>query len=248
MEGRQRPRRGGGGPSGSTLTNLDALLQKFTWKSASNKGQQQVFLVASGAYAPIHNMHLHMMEVAKTWLEVHKGWHVCGGLICPAGDGYVAKKLKGEHIPEQERLQVCRLAVQNSDWLTTGRVAKGVWVCGADHALRRNLFLSQRQTFFIVIIGREDGSSTANLKKAMLHHQHQHKTLPTNLFLVESLSQGGEEGAKEEERAKRVWQDFQEYSYLSSTLVRQFMRQEASLRGLVPDVVAEYLEQRQQHH
>jgi nicotinic acid mononucleotide adenylyltransferase len=129
-----------------------------------------------------------MLDVTKRWLELRfPDWAVIGGWISPAGDGYVNKKLGRLGINATHRLAMCRLAVQQSDWIsvcdwvhsyTSFRKVylkqdarhkgwasplkviremerqlqqelcaetKGIWVCGADHALRARLYLREKE-------------------------------------------------------------------------------------------------------
>jgi hypothetical protein len=65
----------------------------------------KIILIATGAYSPIHIMHIHMLEAAKTHLEqVHKGkYDVVAGFVSPSHDNYVSWKLRDDWIPIEHR-------------------------------------------------------------------------------------------------------------------------------------------------
>ena len=47
-------------------------------------GRKQVILLGSGAYNPIHKMHLRMLYIARRYLEERTEFEVLGGLVSPA--------------------------------------------------------------------------------------------------------------------------------------------------------------------
>jgi nicotinate (nicotinamide) nucleotide adenylyltransferase len=74
-------------------------------------------LLATGAFSPIHDGHIGMMEVAKSELQ-NKGYEVIGGYISPSHDGYVSIKNSGEAaLNAAVRTQLCKIAVRESDWM-----------------------------------------------------------------------------------------------------------------------------------
>ncbi|XP_034445697.1 nicotinamide/nicotinic acid mononucleotide adenylyltransferase 1-like [Hippoglossus hippoglossus] len=73
-----------------------------------------VVLLACGSFNPITNMHLRMFELARDHLEDTGQYKVVSGLISPVGDGYKKKGL----IEASHRLEMARLATENSDWIT----------------------------------------------------------------------------------------------------------------------------------
>lgn len=63
-----------------------------------------------------------MLETAKRELE-SRGMAVLGGYICPDHDRYVSTKIKVNAVSAAERLELCELAVEDSDWLMVDRWA-----------------------------------------------------------------------------------------------------------------------------
>nr|XP_019944381.1 PREDICTED: nicotinamide/nicotinic acid mononucleotide adenylyltransferase 1 [Paralichthys olivaceus] len=73
-----------------------------------------VVLLACGSFNPITNMHLRLFELARDHLEDTGQYRVVSGIISPVGDGYKKKGL----IEACHRLEMARLATENSDWIT----------------------------------------------------------------------------------------------------------------------------------
>merc|ERR1719491_2780878 len=83
---------------------------------------------------PVHRGHVSMLTHAKDALETFHGFVVMGGFLSPSHDLYVgpksqrcrrgrrAKSLsRGEGFANaQERVAMCRLAVEGVDWLQVG--------------------------------------------------------------------------------------------------------------------------------
>lgn len=63
-----------------------------------------------------------MLENAKRELE-SRGVAVLGGYICPDHDRYVSSKVSSGSLSAAERLELCELAVEDSDWLMVDRWA-----------------------------------------------------------------------------------------------------------------------------
>lgn len=74
----------------------------------------RVVLLACGSFNPITNMHLRMFELARDHLEDTGQYRVVRGIISPVSDGYNKKGL----IEASHRLEMARLATENSDWIT----------------------------------------------------------------------------------------------------------------------------------
>lgn len=79
-------------------------------------------LVTTGAFCPIHEGHIQMLETAKRELE-SRGMAVLGGYICPDHDRYVISKIRRGALSAAQRLELCELAVEDSDWLMVDRWA-----------------------------------------------------------------------------------------------------------------------------
>eukprot|EP01120_Amphizonella_sp_Union-15-10_P007867 TRINITY_DN2714_c0_g1_i1.p1 TRINITY_DN2714_c0_g1~~TRINITY_DN2714_c0_g1_i1.p1 ORF type:complete len:233 (-),score=21.73 TRINITY_DN2714_c0_g1_i1:115-813(-) len=77
-------------------------------------GKTPVVLVACGSYSPITYLHLRVFELARDYFKVHKpDYQVIGGYMSPVGDSYVKKGL----VSSNHRIAMCELGVESSDWL-----------------------------------------------------------------------------------------------------------------------------------
>ncbi|EFC50192.1 predicted protein [Naegleria gruberi] len=84
---------------------------KLTFSSTLNN----VVLIACGSFNPITNSHLRMFETARDFLQNEEGYHVVGGFISPVHQDY--EKRKPTLISAKYRVDMCRLAVSDSDWI-----------------------------------------------------------------------------------------------------------------------------------
>ena len=76
-------------------------------------------LASTGAYSPIHESHIEMMEIAKTELE-SQGYNVVGGYVSPSHDIYVSRKNNGTAaFNANHRIHLCQLALEENNWLMT---------------------------------------------------------------------------------------------------------------------------------
>lgn len=73
-------------------------------------------ILTTGSFNPVHKGHLDMMEQGKLAVEANGGF-VLGGYISPSHDLYVGMKLKGEALSAKHRLQLCEMAVEDSNWM-----------------------------------------------------------------------------------------------------------------------------------
>ncbi|ROL46965.1 Nicotinamide/nicotinic acid mononucleotide adenylyltransferase 1 [Anabarilius grahami] len=80
----------------------------------ASQEKTKLVLLACGSFNPITNMHLRMFELARDHLEDTGRYRVVKGIISPVGDSYKKKGL----IEACHRLEMARLATENSDWIT----------------------------------------------------------------------------------------------------------------------------------
>jgi len=81
----------------------------------------KLLLVGSGAYNPIHKLHLRMFYVARRYLEEKTDAEVVAGFVSPSHPTLVRQKYRTrprEIIPPRHRLELTRIAVGDSSWLT----------------------------------------------------------------------------------------------------------------------------------
>ena len=77
---------------------------------------QLALIVMSGSFSPVHMQHIRAMEVVRLALE-RAGWTVVGGFLAPSSDSYLEEKLDRETSSFDRRIEWCRLATQESEWL-----------------------------------------------------------------------------------------------------------------------------------
>lgn len=158
---------------------------------ASAGGRKLAVLVSTGSYSPVHRMHVHMFEIAKTALEEKYGFVVVGGFISPSHDHYVSGKLGEAALPSQHRFQMCELSVADSQWLSVSKweghrptfldfgpvrqfhedylrtkfpdkEIAVFYLCGTDHAVKCHLYNTRK--FPVVAVGRP-GEHSAELRE-----------------------------------------------------------------------------------
>lgn len=93
-------------PVGKVLDNLE-----------HNTGKTPVVLLSTGGFYPLHDGHIHMMEVARSTL-VANGYDVVGGYFSISHNSYVSKKpFNKSRIGPYERIAQCHKQVEDSNWL-----------------------------------------------------------------------------------------------------------------------------------
>mmetsp|Transcript_35353 Transcript_35353/g.46677 ORF Transcript_35353/g.46677 Transcript_35353/m.46677 type:complete len:299 (-) Transcript_35353:233-1129(-) len=86
-----------------------------------DSSRPKLLIVGSGAYNPIHKLHLRMFYVARRFLEERTEGEVVGGVVSPSHPTLVRQKYRTrprEIIPPRHRLQITKIAVGESSWLT----------------------------------------------------------------------------------------------------------------------------------
>lgn len=78
---------------------------------------ESFILITTGAFSPIHNGHVGMMDRARDLL-VAQGKDVLGGYFCPGHDSYVSTKNGGTAaIPAGDRIHMAELALADTPWM-----------------------------------------------------------------------------------------------------------------------------------
>eukprot|EP01102_Stenamoeba_stenopodia_P010052 TRINITY_DN2987_c0_g1_i4.p1 TRINITY_DN2987_c0_g1~~TRINITY_DN2987_c0_g1_i4.p1 ORF type:complete len:280 (-),score=66.83 TRINITY_DN2987_c0_g1_i4:76-915(-) len=73
----------------------------------------KVILVSCGSFSPITIMHLRLFEMARDWGRRVGAFNAIGGYISPVADSYGKKGL----LPAVHRVNMCEKAVESSDWI-----------------------------------------------------------------------------------------------------------------------------------
>ncbi|GLE01236.1 hypothetical protein PINS_up010066 [Pythium insidiosum] len=79
-----------------------------------------IVLVSSGAYNPIHMLHIRAFYVARQYVESNYKFPVVGAFVSPSHDTYVRVKNRRkphEMIPKRHRLGLIEAAVASSSWI-----------------------------------------------------------------------------------------------------------------------------------
>ncbi len=79
--------------------------------------KKNIILLLNGCFNPIHNNHIRLLELSREHLNSLNIYHVIGGYISPTHDASIQRKLSDIPITWQNRLEMCRLAVQDSSWI-----------------------------------------------------------------------------------------------------------------------------------
>lgn len=77
--------------------------------------ENDIVLLSTGGYAPIHDGHIEMLEAAKIHME-SKGFRVRGGYVSPGHDDYVVAH-KGIKLYAPERLAYANKKLKDHPWL-----------------------------------------------------------------------------------------------------------------------------------
>jgi len=223
------------------MNNINKYIEKSEVSTA-----KFVVLYLSGGLCPVHLMHVGMFEIAKKFIE-QKGLIVVGGWLGPSSQGYIQSKLpKHKQLSAENRVELCRLATNDSDWLSycdwdvnhgytsSSRILSLIelyiqkhsklqfldiecwWLCGADHALRCNLYHKRPTATQIIAVGRKDHTEqlTTELKEAKSYDTE----IGNNFYITET-----------------------ETEPISSTIVRERLERGQSLDGLLHPAVTAYI-------
>jgi nicotinate (nicotinamide) nucleotide adenylyltransferase len=154
------------------VTKLSKTLEKIDTTNLKNK--PLTVLVLSGSFNPVHSQHIATLECARNHLT-KIGYNVIAGFLSPSSDDYVGNKLGKDAFDLKMRTELCDLAAEDSDWISTcgwgwakgGQTTKEIGhelqrlfsnkyrfraleICGADHANKFKIW----RTKSIVCIGR----------------------------------------------------------------------------------------------
>jgi nicotinic acid mononucleotide adenylyltransferase len=117
FDNRVEPEQLGHSPGRWLTTPVHKLTANLNRAPAADPARGYAVLLSTGAFAPVHDGHLGMLEIARDQLE-RCGYRVLGGYLSPSHDHYVSTKFKDASDIAQ-RLHLCELACADSDWLMT---------------------------------------------------------------------------------------------------------------------------------
>jgi len=208
-----------------------------------------VVLVACGSYSPITYLHLRIFEQARDYLMSETGkYNVIGGVISPVHDAYGKSSLVAGH----HRLEMCKRAVQDSDWIVTSpwEIEQSQWTRTA-HVLKhyQNQLNDSKLFPSPIIVKLICGADL--LESCLIPGVWKIEDLDFILgkmgvtviersgLNVRSLIDDNPILAKYKDTIDVVPQRFS--NTISSTLVRQSLREHLSVKYLTPDAVIKYI-------
>lgn len=104
----------------NTSTTTPAAPSPSSSSSSPSKRTEVIVLVASGAYNPIHMLHVRAFYVARQFVESNYNFPVVGAFFSPSHDTYVRAKNRvnpREMITKRHRLALIEAAVTASTWI-----------------------------------------------------------------------------------------------------------------------------------
>jgi len=104
-----------------STTKLENNINKNSSESSKGEGKSKVVLISPGSFSPIHVMHVHMMEIAKQYVEggnFNGRYEVVAGYMSPAHNNYIHIKLGNDFIPFKDRCNMIELTLQHSNWIS----------------------------------------------------------------------------------------------------------------------------------
>lgn len=102
------------------LEQLRATRSNVTGSPSKDQKLDVIVLVASGAYNPIHMLHIRAFYVARQYVESNYKFPVVGAFISPSHDTFVRVKNRRnphEMITKRHRLSLIEAAVASSSWI-----------------------------------------------------------------------------------------------------------------------------------
>ncbi|KAL4087105.1 hypothetical protein PRIC1_013005 [Phytophthora ramorum] len=101
-------------------TKDDSTVAASSPTASPSKKTDVIVLVSSGAYNPIHMLHIRSFYVARQYVESNYKFPVVGAFISPSHDTYVRVKNRRnprEMITKRHRLALIETAVASSSWI-----------------------------------------------------------------------------------------------------------------------------------
>nr|XP_043626967.1 nicotinamide/nicotinic acid mononucleotide adenylyltransferase-like isoform X1 [Erigeron canadensis] len=118
--------------------SLEPIDEEDASSHSNAKGKMHVVLVSTGSFNPPTFMHLRLFELARDALD-SKGFHVVGGYMSPVNDAYNKKDL----IPADHRIIMCQLACKSSEFVMVDS-----WEANQSSFQRSLTVLSRIRSFF----------------------------------------------------------------------------------------------------
>ncbi|KAK4529150.1 hypothetical protein CCYA_CCYA01G0007 [Cyanidiococcus yangmingshanensis] len=214
--------------------------------------QRAGILISAGSFSPPTLMHLVALEQAREYVETTFHEQVWKGFLSPVHDAYGKPGL----VAATHRLQMCSLAVQNSDWLYVdaweAQQAAYTPTFRVVQRLRERLEAERRpddpELSFYFVCGADLVASMDSPKVWPAEHLQKLFALCRVLALPRPAL-GSEEEAPLARVLRRfpdsifLWREAPVQCSISSTLIRKRITQGRSVRYLIPRPVEEYIQE-----
>ena len=127
--------------------------------AAKGNREENVIVCLGGAFNPVHTRHVEVLETAIQWLEDNTDYHIVGGRLAVAPDGYVKSKCRksGELCMKAEhRIKLCELTCEGHELVKPYHKPVGSAMdCGKHVTWEENL----KKTKIAVIVGADRAMS-----------------------------------------------------------------------------------------
>ncbi|CAG8467198.1 19197_t:CDS:1 [Dentiscutata erythropus] len=94
---------------------MNISIKKLLKNLSNPLSKPPAVLLISGSFNPVHLKHIHILEVAKKYLE--NQYEIVGGYISPFSNDYVQETNPDEAIPLKERLEMIQIVIDKSSWI-----------------------------------------------------------------------------------------------------------------------------------
>lgn len=136
------------------------LLSPLTQTTAAKGNtEENVIVCLGGAFNPVHTRHVEVLETAIQWLGHNTDYHILGGRLAVAPDGYVKSKCRksGELCMKAEhRIKLCELTCDGHEMIKPYHKTVGSAMdCGKHVTWEENL----KKTRIAVIVGADRAMS-----------------------------------------------------------------------------------------
>ena len=220
-----------------------------------DENKTPLVLVSCGSFSPITFLHLRMFEMCKDWVRSHSNYELVGAYLSPVSDAYKKSGLVGAN----HRIEMCRLACNESSWIMVDNweAAKREYTRTAfvlDHfddeinrkygGIRTASGSSKRAQ--IGLLSGADLLDTMSKPGVWAQEDLDHILRRYGAFIIERNGTNMEAAMAKLE----TWRQFIHpipqpiQNDVSSTKIRAFLKDQMSIRYLIPEPALKYIDER----
>jgi nicotinamide mononucleotide adenylyltransferase len=191
---------------------------------------RNLILVLTGAFSPIHKMHVQLLENVKKFMEEKHNFNVIGGYLSPAHDAYNKFGLLNAF----HRVNMCELEIENSNWIMVDK-----WECTQPSFVMQNEVLQHIKEVVSKKIQDFDifyccGSDLLQSQMS-IHH------LLKFGVICQIRPNYDRNLIKKFENEKNLYFCEEEINFTSSSLIRSLISKKESISEHISERVTEYL-------